>query len=237
MIKILFIEDDKTCAYTTQGGLELLDIYDVEVAHNGKEGLELFDRFQPDVLVTDIEMPEMDGYELVRQVRIKDKSVVIIMASGRTMPKDVLKGYELGVDDYIKKPFVAEELHAHIQAILKRMSSKYNKDVADAYDFLYIGNYKFNFREETLELRMQKQKLTTREADILKMLYENKNTIVAREKILIDLWESADFFSSRSLDVFIAKLRKHLAYDPSIQIVTIKGKGIILKTEGVSECK
>ena len=229
MIKILFIEDDKTCAYTTQGGLELLDIYDVEVAHNGKEGLELFDRFQPDVLVTDIEMPEMDGYELVKQVRTKDKSVIIIMESGRTMPKDVLRGYELGVDDYIKKPFVAEELHAHIQAIVKRTGSHHCEASNHSTNCLYIGHYKFDFLEETLELRMQKQKLTKREAGILKMLHENKNTVVPREKILADFWGESDYFHSRSLDVFISKLRKYLVHDPSVKITTVKGTGIKLE--------
>jgi len=229
MIKILLIEDDEACAYAIQGGLELLNSYEVAVAHNGREGLDIFGRFLPDVIVTDIEMPEMDGYELVKQVRAKDKSVIIIMESGRTMPKDVLRGYELGVDDYIKKPFVAEELHAHIQAILKRTGSRRCKDITDSADCLYIGNYKFDFLEETLELRMRKQKLTQREAGILKMLHENKNTVVPREKILADFWGDSDYFQSRSLDVFISKLRKYLVHDPSVKITTVKGMGIKLE--------
>lgn len=229
MTKILLIEDDEACSYAIQGGLELLDVYEVAVARNGKEGLSIFDRFLPDVIVTDIEMPEMDGYELVKQVRAKDKSVIIIMESGRTMPQDVVKGYKLGVDDYIKKPFIAEELHAHIQAILKRTGNPHSKDIVDSNNFLYIGRYKFDYCEETLELRMQKQKLTKREAGILKLLYENINTIVPREKILTNFWGSSDYFHSRSLDVFVAKLRKYLSHDPTIKIITIKGHGIKLE--------
>jgi DNA-binding response OmpR family regulator len=229
MTKILLIEDDEACSYAIQGGLELLDVYEVAVARNGKEGLSIFDRFLPDVIVTDIEMPEMDGYELVKQVRAKDKSVIIIMESGRTMPKDVLRGYELGVDDYIKKPFVAEELHAHIQAILKRTGSHHCEYLNHSINCLYIGYYKFDFLEETLELRMQKQKLTKREAGILKMLHENKNTVVPREKILADFWGDSDYFHSRSLDVFISKLRKYLVHDPSVKITTVKGTGIKLE--------
>lgn len=229
MIKILLIEDDEACAYTIQGGLELLGVYEVAVAQNGREGLTVFDHFSPDVVVTDIEMPEMDGFELVRQLRARDESVIIIMESGRTMPKDVIRGYETGVDDYIKKPFVAEELHMHIQAILKRAQKSSSIIVNDVGNCVSIGNYKFDILEDTLELRTQKQKLTKREADILKVLYENKNTTVTRECLLSDFWGSVDFFHSRSLDVFVSKLRKYLAHDSSIQIVTVKGKGIMLK--------
>ena len=229
MIKILLIEDDEACAYALQGGLELLDSYDVAVAHNGMEGLELFGAFVPDVVVTDIEMPGMNGFELVQQIRNKDKSVVIIMESCRTKPKDVLKGFELGADDYIKKPFIAEELHAHIRAILKRMNGRLQMEPPLIAGSFYIGNFKFNFGDETLVSCMQKRKLTKREATILQLLCENKNTVYPREKILNELWGDADFFASRSLDVFVSKLRKYLEQDPSIEIVTVKGKGIMLK--------
>lgn len=231
MIKILLVEDDEACAYALQGGLELLDSYEVAVAHNGMEGLELFDSFVPDVVVTDIEMPVMDGFELAQQLRIKNKSVIIIMESCRTKPKDVLKGFELGVDDYIKKPFIAEELHAHIRAILKRMNGRPQPEPAHAAGNIYIGNFKFNTGDKTLEFCMQKRKLTERESTILKLLYENKNTVYPREKLLSNLWGGDDFFASRSLDVFVSKLRKYLEQDPSIGIVTVKGKGIMLKIQ------
>lgn len=229
MTKILLIEDDEACAYALQGGLELLDGYEVALAGNGKEGLETLESFSPDVIVTDIDMPEMDGFEFVERVRAKNESIVIIVESGKTMPKDVLKGYELGIDDYIKKPFVAEELHAHIRAILKRLDDKPAGGESASDDCFHIGCYKFDFQEKTLELRMQKQKLTQREANILKMLYDHKNVVVSREKILTDFWDSTDYFHSRSLDVFISKLRKYLAHDESIRIITEKGKGIKLE--------
>lgn len=230
MIKILVIEDDEACAYTIQGGLELLGNYEVMLAHNGKEGLDIFNRFSPDVLVTDIEMPEMDGYELVKQIREKNESVIIIMESGRKMPKDVVKGFSLGVDSYIKKPFVAEELHAHIQAVFKRAGRSKGGGADNSDSYLYIGNYKFDCGGNTLELSTQKQKLTEREAGILKMLYEHKNTVVPRNEILAAFWgEGPDYFHSRSLDVFLSKLRKYLSQDSSIKIITVKNEGLILK--------
>ena len=229
MIKVLLIEDDEACAYAIRGGLELLGVYEVTVAHDGREGLTVFNRFLPDVVVTDIEMPEMDGFELVKQLRVRDESVIVIMESGRTMPKDVIRGYETGVDDYIKKPFVAEELHVHIQAILKRTKRRNDRNINNEDNCVFIGNYKFNLCEDTLELRSNKQNLTKREAGILKILFENRNSIVIRESLLNDFWGSADFFHSRRLDVFVSKLRKYLVHDTSIQIVTVKGKGIMLK--------
>ena len=228
MTKVLLIEDDEACAYALQGGLDLIGTYEIEVANNGMDGLKLFETFAPDVVVTDIEMPRMNGYEMVEKIREKDKSVIIIMESGKTMPKDVVAGYDLGVDDYIKKPFVAEELHAHIQAILKRTEHFFRNIASQNPNCIYIGNYKLDNGENTLELRTEKQKLTAREARILKMLYENRNKLVERNTILTSFWKDKSSFSSRSLDVFISKLRKYLAQDTSIKIVTIKGKGIKL---------
>lgn len=231
MIKVLLIEDDEASAYVTQGGLELIGDYQVLLAQNGEEGWELYNKEKPDIVVSDIDMPLMNGYELVRKIREVNPTVIIIMESGKTAPKDVLKGFESGVDDYIKKPFVAEELHVRIQTILKRVGNhpQPNVNVSDSSDYFYIGNYKFDINEDTLELRMQKMKLTKREADILKMLHNHKNTIVSRDEILTTFWESNDYFNSRSLDVFISKLRKYLAHDPSIRIITIRGKGIKLE--------
>lgn len=228
MIKLLLIEDDEACAYTTQGGLELIGNYEVIWAKNGLEGWNLYNELKPDVVVSDIDMPLMDGFELVRKIRETDHSVIIIMETGKTSPKDVVSSFQLGVDDYIKKPFVAEELHVRIQAILKKVERILSQE-SSISPILSIGNYRFDITERTLELKQQKINLTLRETDILKLLYENKNTNVSRDTILFLYWKNSDCFTSRSLDVFISKLRKYLAQDPFIEIITIKRVGYMLK--------
>lgn len=228
MIKLLLIEDDEACAYTTQGGLELIGNYEVIWAKNGLEGWNLYNELKPDVVVSDIDMPLMDGFELVRKIRETDHSVIIIMETGKTSPKDVVSSFQLGVDDYIKKPFVAEELHVRIQAILKKVERILSQE-SSISPILSIGNYRFDITERTLELKQQKINLTLRETDILKLLYENKNSKITRDTLLSLFWGNTDFFSSRSLDVFISKLRKYLAQDPFIEIITIKRVGYMLK--------
>ena len=228
MIKLLLIEDDEACAYTTQGGLELIGNYEVIWAKNGLEGWNLYNELKPDVVVSDIDMPLMDGFELVRKIRETDNSVIIIMETGKTSPKDVVSSFHLGVDDYLKKPFVAEELHVRIQAILKKAERKLPQE-SSISPIHSIGNYRFDITERTLELNQQKLKLTQREADILRLLYDNKNTNVSRDTILFLYWKNSDCFTSRSLDVFITKLRKYLAQDPFIKIITIKRVGYMLK--------
>lgn len=228
MIKILLIENDEACAYTTQGGLELIGVYDVVLAKNGEEGWLLYTQENPDVIVTDIDMPLMNGFELVKKIRAIDSSVIIIMETGKTSPKDVVDSFNMGVDDYIKKPFVADELHVRIQSILKKTEKLSSKSI-NFSTILSIGNYQLDVSEKTLELRRQKFKLTAREADLLKFLHDNKNTLISKEKILTSFWDNTDNFASRSLDVFISKLRKYLSKDPNIKITTIRGEGIIME--------
>lgn len=231
MIKMLFVEDDEDSAYVTRGGLELIGDYDVVWARDGFEGWALFQKEKPDVVVTDIEMPRMDGFELTQKIRETGHNTIIIMESGKTSPKDVVKGFTFGADCYIKKPFVAEELHLNIQAILRRTQTQ-TKDPSPEQTFtnyLCIGKYKLFFEDEILQLNSEKIKLTHREAGILKMLYERKNSLVLRDEILSTFWDNTDYFNSRSLDVFISKLRKYLSKDKSVQIVNERGKGLRLE--------
>ncbi|HBX46256.1 response regulator transcription factor [Limibacterium fermenti] len=230
MIKILLVEDDEACAYTIQGGLELIGDYAVIRAKDGVEGWSLYCTEKPDVVVSDIEMPFMDGGELLKKIRADNPSVVVIMESGKTTPKSVVESLELGADDYIKKPFIAEELHAHIQAIFRRLHIRTNENQEDSpATVVRIGKYRFDVHENMLEIGMQTIKLTDREANILQMLYDRKNTIVPRKEILSSFWKDEnDPFHSRSLDVFISKLRKYLSFDPSVKIVVTRGKGIRL---------
>lgn len=150
------------------------------------------------------------------------------METGKTSPKDVVDSFNMGVDDYIKKPFVADELHVRIQSILKKTEKLSSKSI-NFSTILSIGNYQLDVSEKTLELRRQKFKLTAREADLLKFLHDNKNTLISKEKILTSFWDNTDNFASRSLDVFISKLRKYLSKDPNIKITTIRGEGIIME--------
>jgi DNA-binding response OmpR family regulator len=224
-IKLLFVEDDASFAYIVKGSLELTGIYEVETASNGKDGLEAYRNFNPDVIVADIEMPVMDGMEMVAQIRKTDELIPILFATGYTNARHVIAGYKLNVDNFIKKPFLPEELDAHIQAVLKRSRMLPN---INSTDNIYIGDYVFNTDKQYLQNKDKKQKLTARATKILFMLYENKGNVVRRDEILKELWGTNDFFTSRSLDVYINSLRKYLSYDKKIIIETIRGKGLVL---------
>ncbi|MDR0333031.1 MAG: response regulator transcription factor [Dysgonamonadaceae bacterium] len=240
MIKLLFVEDSEALAYAVQGGLELIedDEYDIRHALNGKEAFEIFKTFAPDVVVSDIEMPVMNGIELARAIREIDDNVPIILASGLTSPQTVCEGFSIEIDAYIKKPYIAQELHPQIKAILRRVQRSIapnpQKDSASqqpASDKIKIGKYTFDPERGILSLNNKtEQKLTSREADILFLLYENRHSSVKRSDILERFWKDDDpAFSSRSLDVFITKLRKYLSEDERVKIVNERGKGLWLE--------
>ena len=230
IIKLLLVEDDANLCYIIQGGLEdMIGGYQVLTASNGEEGLAVWKAQQPDVIVADIEMPVMDGYEMVRRIREQDEHVPILFTSGRVSPKDVVKGYELGVNNYVKKPFLAEELHAHITALLKlTRGMSVQKEVRE----VLIGKL-FSFdtvRGVWKQKGGEERMLTAREADLLRMLCEHKGQIVRREVILSRLWNTEeDYFASRSLDVFVSRLRKLLAADDTVELKTVKGVGLMLE--------
>ena len=224
-IKLLFVEDDTSFAFIVKGSLELTGIYQVQTAFNGKEGLNAYYSFNPDVIVSDIEMPEIDGMEMVSQIRKVNEAVPILFATGYTNAQYVLDGYKLNVDNFIKKPFLPEELNAHIQAVLKRFRISSNLDNTDN---IYLGNYVFNTDKQYLQYNNTKHKLTARETKVLYKLYENRGNVVKRGELLEELWGMNDFFTSRSLDVYINSLRKYLSLDSKISIETIRGKGLVL---------
>lgn len=232
MIKLLLVEDDANLCYIIRGGLEdMIGGYEVITASNGEEGLKLWKERHPDLIVSDIEMPVMDGYEMVRRIRETDGGIPIVFISGRGSPKDVVKGYELGVNNYIKKPFLAEELDAHIGALLKMKQGMKAVNESEVYQ---IGeHYVFDAVHAVLKQDSGSHKtLTEREARLLQILCEKKNEVVKREAILSRLWDTEhDFFASRSLDVFVSRLRKLLTDDERIQIKTVKGIGLCLSDE------
>ena len=227
-IKLLLVEDDESFAFIVKGSLELLGIYDVCLAKNGADGLKAYTAFQPDIIVSDIEMPEMSGWEFVRKVRESDLRVPVIFASGRTNPRDVIEGYEIGVDNYIKKPYLVEELSAHIRAILKRVPNFENDEENADKGLIPIGRCLLHVETRTLKTKSKDYILTEMETKILMVLYERRGELVKREELLVEVWGTNDFFSSRSLDVFISKIRKYLEKDKSVKINTLRGEGLLM---------
>jgi len=226
-IRLLFVEDDASFSFVIKGSLELTGEYEVYAALNGKDGIEIFNQTPLDAIVSDIEMEGMDGMEMVKLIRQKDNEIPILFATGKTSPQDVLRGYELNVDNFIKKPYLPDELNAHIKAILKR--TKRNDPEKDNSE-ITIGNYTFNKYTHILS-KEDSRKLTQRESAILMRLYENKGEVVKREELLEELWGRNDFFTSRSLDVFISSLRKYLSNDEHIELQTVRGEGLRLVIE------
>ena len=233
MIKLLIVEDDASLAYIEKTGLEdIIGGYEVTTASNGKEGLKVWEDSHPDVIISDIDMPVMNGFEMVERIRETDGDVIIIFTSALTSPNDVKAGYRLGINNYVKKPFVPEELDAHIQALMKMRSGNKSQKETSHYK---LGKYTLDAEHATLRNDESglshglSQTITQREAQILQLLAENKNNVVRREAILSRFWNTEDdYFASRSLDVFVNKLRKLLADEPKITLKTVRGIGLQL---------
>lgn len=232
MIKLLLVEDDPNLRYVVQCGLvDIIGGYDVQTATNGEEGLQVWASFKPDIIISDIDMPVMDGFEMVRRIRETDADTPILFASALTSPKDVRYGYQLGVNNYVKKPFIADELDAHIHAILKMTQGTHMRTETG---FCQFGSYTLDTEHNTLrdDRTGRSQTLTVTEAKLLHILAQNKNETVRREAILSRCWNTEDdYFASRSLDVFVSKLRKLFEADTDIEIKTVRGVGLMLVTK------
>lgn len=232
MIKLLLVEDDANLAYIVQSGLEdLVGGYEVTVAANGAEGLKAWQESRPDVIVSDIEMPVMDGYEMVRRIRQVDAEVPILFTTALTSPRDVKQGYALGVNNYIKKPFTPDELDAHIQALMKLKAAAGTHPSPVCFR---LGRYTLDTSRAQLvdEHDGTSRALTQRESQLLQLLAENRNEVVRREVILSRFWNTEDdYFASRSLDVFVTKLRKLFDADPQVEIKTVRGVGLMLEVK------
>ena len=232
MIKLLLVEDDASLAYIEKTGWEdIIGGYEVTTAANGKEGLAVWQETRPDVIISDIDMPVMNGFEMVERIRETDGDVIIIFTSALTSPNDVKAGYRLGINNYVKKPFVPEELDAHIQALMKMRGGAKTQKETNHYK---LGKFTLDAEHATLrnDDTNEAQTVTVREAQILQLLAENKNNVVRREAILSRFWNTEDdYFASRSLDVFVNKLRKLLAEEPKINLKTVRGVGLQLIVE------
>ena len=194
MTRVLLVEDDKNLSFILKSSLEqMIGGYEIEVATNGKEGLEKLASGRFDVIVSDVEMPVMDGVTMVRQVRERYPDVAIVFITGLTTARDVINGYQSGADFYIKKPFLPEELDAHIQAVLKVKRSA-SMPEADGKDRYTIGKYSFFPSQNLLcDEDGYQRSLTPKEAKVLEMLCRRKGHLVSREEILIAIWQTADF--------------------------------------------
>mgnify|MGYP001602269856 CR=1 FL=1 len=224
--KILLVEDDPNFGTVLKDYLILND-YNVTLAKDGLEGLIMFKNDDFDLCIFDVMMPRKDGFSLAKDVRATNSEVPIIFLTAKTMKEDVLKGYQSGADDYLNKPFDSEVLLYKIKAILQRKETERSTE-EDTFEFK-IGNFDFNSKLRHLSFDGGEiQKLSPKESKLLKMLATYKNDLMPRELALTKIWRDDNYFTSRSMDVYIAKLRKYLKADDKVEILNIHGEGFRL---------
>ena len=224
MYHILLVEDDVSLGYVLKEYLELHHFH-IELAKDGEAALQVFNRLHFDVCVLDVMLPKKDGFTLAYEIRQLNERMPIIFLTAKSLKVDKLKGFNLGADDYMVKPVDEEELIARIHAVMRRVTP-INKE-RDGHQFM-IGKYIFDSGNQVLVLGDKKQFITSKEAAVLKMLCEHKGRILDRKQTLKRLWGESDYFTRRSMDVFISHLRKYLGDDPSIEIKNVHGKGYVL---------
>lgn len=226
--KILLVEDDKNFGDVLRSYLEMNE-YDVTLEEDGEAGLARFQQDSFDLCIFDVMMPKKDGITLAQEVREEDQHVPIVFLTAKTMKEDVIKGFQAGADDYIPKPFAPEELLYRIQAILKR-SQKPERQKKEIREF-QIGKYHFNYplRILTFGDNESKDKLSPKESELLRMFCLYLNDILPRSTALKEIWGEDNYFTARSMDVFVTKLRKYLKKDDCIEIINIHGNGFQLR--------
>ncbi len=221
--KILLCEDDTNLGMVLKNYLELND-FEVVLERDGRLGLAAFQREKFDICLLDVMMPNMDGFTVAEEIRDVDPDMPLFFISAKTMKEDIIQGYKLGADDYITKPFDSDVLLHKIRAILKRNEELHREEANAEFD---LGKYHFNPRLRQL-IAETTQTLSPKENELLKMLCEYKNDLLPRDVALKKIWGSDTYFNGRSMDVYIAKLRKYLKDDKTIEIVNIHGNGFRL---------
>lgn len=224
LINVLLVEDEETLALIIKDTLERQG-FCIRLAKDGEEGLGRFFEEKPDVLVADVMMPRMDGFEMVRRIRRQDKQTPVLFLTARSATNDVVEGFELGGNDYLKKPFGMQELIVRIKALLGRASRYPASENHPPTTEFEIGRYRFNAITQRLSYLGNKTELSYRESEILRRLCENRNEVTLMQDILIELWGNDTFFNQRSLHIFITKLRHKLSRDERIRIVNVRGIG------------
>ena len=220
-IKVLYVEDELFLGKIVRESLESRG-FEVWMESDGAGVLPSFKKMQPDVCVLDIMLPNRDGFDIAEEIRSLDSKVPIIFVTARGRTEDLVKGFSLGGNDYIRKPFSLEELIVRIHNTLR---NKENDPPATLGDPVVMGKYSFHARRQVLVLNREERKLSFRENELLKFLYDNRDKVIDRKDILNLLWGSDSFFNSRNLDVYINKLRGYLKEDGCLEIITIKGRG------------
>lgn len=223
-LNLLLAEDDLNLGVLLVDYLET-EGFAVRLCKDGEQALEAFRSQAFDLCLLDVMMPKLDGFSLAAAIRMKDKQVPVIFITAKSMKEDKLKGYGLGADDYIAKPFDEEELLWKIKALIRRMPSTNGEPKQEV---ISIGKYAFDVHNQSLSLAGKTKRITEKECDILSYLSARRNTVVKREEMLKDLWGENDYFLGRSLDVFITKIRKYLNDDPQVRIENVFGVGFSL---------
>jgi DNA-binding response OmpR family regulator len=226
-IKLLYVEDDITLSFVTRDNLELYG-YEIDYCEDGVEGYKMFTQKKYDLCIFDVMLPRMDGYELAMRVRKINKEIPIIFLTAKSRREDKIHGLRIGADDYITKPFSIEELVLKIEVFLRRTGMRSeNKELTGRQN---LGQFIFDVDNNVLEGFDNKKRLTQREARLLAEFCKNTDTIIKRDDLLIKIWGDDHYFASRSLDVFISRLRKYLKNDPALKIENIHNVGYRLVT-------
>jgi len=229
-IKLLLCEDDPNLGSLLAQYL-VAKGYSVDHRADGKQGWEAYSKGQYDLLILDVMMPLKDGFTLAREIRARDERTPIIFLTAKSMKQDTITGFQSGGDDYLTKPFSMEELILRVNAVLKRARGLAPKEEEPTK--FELGSYVFDLRKQTLtgERDQEPRKLTTKETDLLRMLCLHRNGLLPRDLALKEVWGDDNYFNGRSMDVYIAKLRKYLAPDPRVEILNVHGKGFRLITK------
>ena len=223
--RILLVEDDINFGSVLKSYLELND-YDVVLKTDGASGYSTFKNEKFDLCILDVNMPNMDGFSLASEIKKINNTVPFIFLTAKTLKKDMMEGYQLGAEDYITKPFDTDILLYKIKAIIKRkVSNSVKEDITNEFR---IGKYLFNYKLRIIYSDNNEQSLSPKEAELLKLLCLNINSVLLREQALIKIWGEENYFTTRSMDVYITKLRKYLKDDESVEIINIHGNGFRL---------
>ena len=224
-IRVLLCEDDPNLGKLLSDYLNAKG-FATTWAQDGAEGLKLFHRETFDFIILDVMMPRKDGFEVATDIRKESKQIPILFLSARGMKEDTLEGFKAGADDYMTKPFSMEELLVRIKAILRRTASLPQE--GEEVTKFKIGKFEFNYNIQQLSLNGNDHRLTTKENELLFLLIRHKNGLLERNHALSAIWGDANYFNGRSMDVYVAKLRKHLKEDDRLEILNVHGKGFKL---------
>jgi len=227
-LRILLVEDDVNLGFLLVDYLESQG-FDVKLYNDGIAGFKGFQLCPYDFCIVDIMLPNMDGFSLIEKIKEINSKVPIIILSARSMKEDKIKGFSFGIDDYITKPFDEEELLYRIKAIMSRINRESDSKTAEPKKFISIGCYQFDCEKQLLVHEETTIRLTVKECNILKILCKSKGRLVKREELMIEIWGDSDYFTGRSLDVFISKLRKYLKSDSNLKITSVPTVGYIFE--------